>query len=101
MAKRLPPMEVAKYMKVHWRRNMMKALSTQKNNGVTEEGVVRPSSKEKGLELFGLGSQAPSEEQEKHEQKEEMASWLASAPPRCRRAQSEGHHSGGSPQCAA
>ena len=35
----------------------------KKNNGVTEEGVVRPSSEENGLELFGLGSQAPSEEQ--------------------------------------
>ena len=40
------------------------ALPHKKNNSVTEEGVVRPSSEEKGLELFGLGSQAQGGEKE-------------------------------------
>ena len=76
---------------------MMKALSPQKNNGVTEEG---PPQKRRGLSSLGWDLK-PLVKSKKHEQKEEKASWLASAPLRCRPARSEGHHSGGSPQCAA
>ena len=101
MAKRLPPHGGSKIYEGKLEKEHDEgALPHKRNNSVTEEGVVRPSSEEKGLELFGLGSQAPSEEQE-HEQKEEKASWLASAPPRCMHAQSEGRHNGGSPHCAA